>query len=318
MSPEQARGRSVTKQADIWALGCVCFEMLTGRAAFSGETISDTVAKILKDEPNWGSTSMPPAVRRIVDRCLLKDMRRRFHDAGDVRVEIEEALSAPPTAEATDSRSTSRRPLLLVAALAAIAILLAGVVWLRLPAIDAAPEWSGTLLSGPAIAYGPRVSPDGNTLAFQAMVDGLSQVAVMHPKSGHWTLLTDDRNRGAVIYICWSTDGTRIYFSRDSNIFSVPALGGEPRLLLENADMPEALPDRSLLFQRTNSNRIPQLHRFKPDTGELNALNALLDDRSADSGYCARFASSRVVTRSRSSERRPSPTITRPACRCSI
>ena len=126
MSPEQARGRSVTKQADIWALGCVCFEMFTGRAAFSGETVSDTVAKILKDEPNWGRYECAP--HRAAHRRSLsaQRMRRRFHDAGDVRVEIEEALAAPTTAEATDSRSTSRRPLLLVAALAAIAILLAG------------------------------------------------------------------------------------------------------------------------------------------------------------------------------------------------
>src|SRR5262244_3431580 len=80
MSPEQARGRAVTKQTDIWAFGCVLFEMLTGRQAFSGDTAPDKIAKILKEEPEWAAlnTAAPPAVRRIVERCLQKDPRRRF------------------------------------------------------------------------------------------------------------------------------------------------------------------------------------------------------------------------------------------------
>ena len=86
MSPEQARGQAVDKRADIWAFGCVLFEMLTGAPPFGGATVSDTVAAVLEHEPDWKalSASVPPNLRRLVERCLQKDVRRRLRDIGDV------------------------------------------------------------------------------------------------------------------------------------------------------------------------------------------------------------------------------------------
>jgi len=137
-------------------------------------------------------------------------------------------------------------------------------------------QWTGTRLGGPAIALYPRVSPDSQLLAFQAMVDGLTQVAVMKPGTGNWTVLTHDRTKGLADALAWSSDGARIYFDRWTDvpmgIFSVPALGGDERLLIENASAPEPLPDGSLLLQRINADRVPQLHRFWPDTGKLEPL----------------------------------------------
>jgi eukaryotic-like serine/threonine-protein kinase len=94
MSPEQARGRPVDKRTDIWAFGCVLFEMLTGRRAFAGETISDTISAILEREPDWRALPdrTPPAVQRLLQRCLSKDPGRRLRDAGDVRIEIDDAM----------------------------------------------------------------------------------------------------------------------------------------------------------------------------------------------------------------------------------
>jgi eukaryotic-like serine/threonine-protein kinase len=94
MSPEQARGKTVDKRTDIWAFGCVLYEMLTGRKAFSGHTLSDTVAAILEREPDWTllPPAVPPSIRRLLTRCLEKDTRHRLHDIADARLDIEDAL----------------------------------------------------------------------------------------------------------------------------------------------------------------------------------------------------------------------------------
>jgi serine/threonine protein kinase len=96
MSPEQARGQTVDKRTDVWAFGCVLYEIVTGRRAFSGETIADLIAAILHREPDWTALppALPPEVSRLVRRCLQKDPRRRIHDIADARVEIDEALDA--------------------------------------------------------------------------------------------------------------------------------------------------------------------------------------------------------------------------------
>ena len=97
MSPEQARGEATDKRTDIWAFGAVLYELLANRPAFAGRTTSETLARVLNDEPDW--TAVPPAVpesiTRLLRRCLQKDSRLRLRDIGDARIEIEEALSRP-------------------------------------------------------------------------------------------------------------------------------------------------------------------------------------------------------------------------------
>ena len=91
MSPEQARGRPADRRSDIWAFGGVLYEMVTGRRAFGGDDVSDTLASVLKTEPDWRALeSQPSTVRRVVKRCLEKDPKRRFHDIADVRLDLEE------------------------------------------------------------------------------------------------------------------------------------------------------------------------------------------------------------------------------------
>jgi len=94
MSPEQARGHPVDKRADIWAYGCCLYETVTGVPAFAAETLSDTIARVLKDEPDWTMLpdSLPWSLRRLLSRCLRKDPRRRLRDIGDARLELEEAM----------------------------------------------------------------------------------------------------------------------------------------------------------------------------------------------------------------------------------
>jgi serine/threonine protein kinase len=94
MAPEQAKGRAVDKRADIWAFGCVLYEMLTGQRAFPGEDVSDTLAAVLKTDPDWNQlpAETPATIRRLLRRCLEKDRRRRLSDIADARLEIDDAL----------------------------------------------------------------------------------------------------------------------------------------------------------------------------------------------------------------------------------
>src|SRR5512136_1753836 len=97
MSPEQARGEAVDKKADIWAFGCVSFEMLTGRATFEGRTVSDVLASVIKSEPEWKRLpfNLHPRIRLLLERCLEKDAKKRYHDIADALVDIQKALADP-------------------------------------------------------------------------------------------------------------------------------------------------------------------------------------------------------------------------------
>ena len=97
MSPEQARGKAVDTRTDIWAFGCVLYEMLTGRRAFDGDDVSDTLARVLEREPDWARlpATLSPALRTRPARCLQKDPRQRVQAIGDVRLALEGAFEAP-------------------------------------------------------------------------------------------------------------------------------------------------------------------------------------------------------------------------------
>ena len=289
MSPEQARGKTVDKRTDIWAFGCVLFELLSGTQAFAGETVSDTVAAVLTRDPDW--TKLPPqtseSLHKILRRCLDKNPKRRMRDAGDLQIELEDSPEAPGprTTEVPVPEPVRRRP---IARAAIWAITLLGISAMAFMAGTrrAAPgspfptSWQGEMLGGPTISLGPSISPDGATLAFEAIVDGQSQVAVMKPQSGNWTVLTRNTNRGSAGHVRWSRDGTKLYFNRFLNVplgvYTVPVLGGEEQLVLENAMGPEPLPDGSLIVTRINESRQRQLYRYWPETQRLVALPALV------------------------------------------
>jgi Tol biopolymer transport system component len=130
MSPEQARGQSVDKRADIWAFGCVLYELLAGRLAFSGNTVSDHIAAILEREPDWTAlpATTPPAVQRLLRRCLEKDTKRRLHDIADARIEIEDATVTTGILPGAPPRNAAvRLPWSIAAVL--FAALLGSIAW---------------------------------------------------------------------------------------------------------------------------------------------------------------------------------------------
>ena len=194
MSPEQARGQAVDKRTDIWAFGCVLYEMLTGRAAFAGATQTDTLAAIVEREPDW--TALPPdvprAVRALLRRCLEKDPKRRTRDIGDARLDIENALSDPyddpPIAlpHTRTRKALAWASILLLAGLTAAATMAWGTRSGSIP-----PETTRTLVSVAPTDQSPggnpleqqpgsvrptrtavALSPDGRTLVFGAIWGG--------------------------------------------------------------------------------------------------------------------------------------------------
>ena len=116
MSPEQARGKAVDKRADIWAFGCVLFEMLTGHAAFSGKDVTDILAAVIRSEPEWIRlpANLHWRLREVLERCLKKELKDRYHDISDVRVDIQRVMtdasgvSAQPVAQRKLGRSMMR------------------------------------------------------------------------------------------------------------------------------------------------------------------------------------------------------------------
>ncbi len=114
MSPEQARGKTLDKRSDIWAFGCVFYECLTGRSAYQGETVSDTLAAILKSEPNWAALpdATPPRVRELLQRCLSKDLKNRLRDIGDARLELQRVVMGNDTLSDTSVTAIGVAPAL--------------------------------------------------------------------------------------------------------------------------------------------------------------------------------------------------------------
>ena len=283
MAPEQARGRAVDARADVWAFGVVLFELLTGRRAFEGRDPTEVIAHVITKEPDWAQlpASTPVALRRLLRRCLEKDPDRRLHHIADARLELDDARDAPigdtpPAVVVQPGRPRSLVELGATAVIVGLAAFLLGRGFA--PGRSPATDLVGERLGGSTVAMVPVASPDGQTLAFMSLADGLTQVAVMRPQSGNWTVLTKERSRGLVQHITWSRDGSRLFFDRfldaPNGIYSVPVFGGDERLLLEDAMTPKMLPDGSLIFMRINADRAVQLHRYWPDTGRVEPLPA--------------------------------------------
>jgi eukaryotic-like serine/threonine-protein kinase len=141
MAPEQARGKAVDKRVDIWAFGCVLFEMLTGRRPFDGTDVSMIIANVLKSEPSWTllPTDTPPPVRRLLVRCLQKEPKQRLRDVGEARIALEGA-AVPVEAESPATASAPRLSWRAAAVLAALASAsTAGVAWVLRPVPPATP-----------------------------------------------------------------------------------------------------------------------------------------------------------------------------------
>ncbi|HUR35390.1 MAG TPA: protein kinase [Vicinamibacterales bacterium] len=233
MSPEQARGQAVDKRTDIWAFGCVLFEMLTGRAAFGRDTWTDTLAAVLEREPDWSAlpSNAPPQLRDLTRRCLTKDPKQRLRDIGDATPYFDAAVEPARTSPAARSA--------VVAAGGWIAALLVGgvatLVWMTrgqqpAPTADVAIRSTVTLPRGQRLTAAETdlpiaISRDGMRIAFVAENVGSDQLFVRELRSAE--VLALPGTSGARLPF-FSPDGQRIGFFANNALQTISVTGGAP------------------------------------------------------------------------------------------
>jgi serine/threonine protein kinase/Tol biopolymer transport system component len=247
MSPEQARGQMVDKRTDIWAFGCVLYEMLTGRAMFPGETVSDTIAAILEREPDWAALppTTPPMVTRLLQRCLEKDPKRRLRDIADARADIDDALEGGKTSpmavgHATVASAHSRWSRSTVFVLIALASALAGWGVRRLNPAPDNPLSNATftrLTNFEGDEAEATLSPDGKFATFLSDRDGPLDVWLTQVGSGRFLNLTRESHMPGlrpVRNVGFSGDGSQIWFGGApvGRMRTMPMMGGPPRPFL--------------------------------------------------------------------------------------
>ena len=242
MSPEQARGKAVDKRTDIWAFGCVLYELLTGRRAFTGETTSDVIVAVLEREPDWSAlpASLPAGVRRLIRRCLEKDPKRRLRDIGDARRELDDVDAAPVR--------SPKRSWLGWAVAAVMTVAAAGFATQTrravAPSVDTPTVDRLTFDSG--VATGPSLSSDGALLAYASNRSGRADLDIWMQQTagGSPVRLTDDPADDVDPDL--SADGFRVVFRserRGGGAYVAPALGGPARLVAPDARSPRFSPD---------------------------------------------------------------------------
>jgi eukaryotic-like serine/threonine-protein kinase len=242
MSPEQAAGKTVDKRSDLWAFGVVVLEMLTGRPVFTGDTVLQVLASVLKSDPDWTTlpATTPAALRRLLRRCLEKDRKRRLDSAADARLEIEEALTAPAVemAQGTASVTAPRRlPWIALGAAAAV-----GMVAMTVPTVrhlrEGPPEEPSVYLAVPLPANSTvtflEMSPDGRRLLVSMLRDGKVQIYLRSLNSPEWQPLPGTDNARAPF---WSPDSRFIGFFADGALNVIPAAGGPVRELCSEAGL---------------------------------------------------------------------------------
>jgi serine/threonine-protein kinase len=212
MSPEQARGKVVDRRADVWAFGCVVYEMLVGRRAFAGDDISETIARVIEREPDWNALAAvaPRSVVRVVQRCLQKDPQNRSRDLGDVRLELRDAVAEAGQAPvATESFALGRRGIIALAAMLTVGVALGvlGARWVSAP---------------PAVASsGPRLSTEINLPGDASLALDAEAANV-----GYDSTLLDISPDGRTLVYVGSSNGTVRLFARQLDSFDVQPLAG--------------------------------------------------------------------------------------------
>jgi Tol biopolymer transport system component len=238
MSPEQAKAKSVDRRADIWAFGCVIYEMLTGKQAFTGETVTESLAAVIMKDPDWSQlpSATPMRVRVLLQRCLQKDPKQRLRDIGDARISLDEVLSGTPDLAPVGKAEAAVVPLwhrALPWAIAATAVAVAAVaVWAPWRAATTPVQGESVRFQIPlpekvtlATTGAFALSPDGRQLAFPATgSDGVQRVWVRaldsleaHPLPGSESNLVPP--------FVWSPDSRYIAFDAGGKLKKIPVSG---------------------------------------------------------------------------------------------
>ena len=244
MSPEQAKGKTVDRRTDIWAFGCVLYEMLTGKTAFGGETVTETLAAILKTEPNWSQlpAATPIRVHLLLQRCLQKDPKQRLRDIGEARIALDEVLAGTPEPSPIARQPIPTRswrqalPWVVAIALGSVASFFAFVHFRETPPAAVEPvrfqvplPEKLTLPASGAFA----LSPDGHQLAFVAAgSDGVERLWVRALDSLEARPLRGSESIDPVPFF-WSPDSRFIAFDAGGKLNRIDISGDRPETVCE-------------------------------------------------------------------------------------
>jgi serine/threonine-protein kinase len=270
MSPEQATGRPVDKRADIWAFGCILFECLAGKRAFAGDTVTESLAAILRGEPDWDSlpADTPGNVRTVLRRCLQKDSRERLRDIGDARIEMTETISEMPIPELAKRRlATPWLSVFICAALiAGILIGLVMVKYLHLQPRPSLPLVRATIKVEPGLWLdGMRsefnlqrpsrramvISSDGKFLVYCASEPGPQAKPMLYLRKINELEARPIRGTDGGVNPFLSPDDEWVGFWSDRKLMKVPINGGVPAALCDVPDMISGAswgPNNSIVF----------------------------------------------------------------------
>jgi Tol biopolymer transport system component len=238
MAPEQARGSSVDRRADIWSFGAVLWEMLTGKRAFEGDTVSDTLASVLRAPIEW--KDLPPATPRgavrLLERCLERDPKKRLRDIGEARIALE-TLGAEPEVAAAPAVAARRSATATIAGAAAAIVIALSAVALVGFMRQAPPERPVTRFQFTADAKlanmsWPRISPDGRMVAFLGRDTAGKTSIWVRPLDAFSPYQLQDTEGAARLF--WSPDSRFVaYFVGRSQLKKAPVAGGPPQLICE-------------------------------------------------------------------------------------
>ena len=276
MAPEQARGKTVDKRADIWAFGVVLYEMVTGRGLFHGEDLTETVASVVMKEPQLDQA--PVELRRLLGRCLTKDPKDRLRDIGDVWELLDEpqAQDAGPSAQAETRRD--RLPWLATALFALVAVAFA-VLWLQPAPLPEVVRFEIHAPPGSSLAPGnPAVSPDGRTLAY-TLVDPDGETRIHLRPIGR----VETRplpGTEAASHPFWSSDGRSLAFWAEGLLQRIDVEGGAPRELAESRAPWHGSwnPDGNILYSDEGMHLVSQDGGTVSDVTEIGGFPAFLPD----------------------------------------
>jgi serine/threonine protein kinase len=238
MSPGQVRGLPTDKRADVWAFGCVLYETLSGKRAFAGETISDTIAAILEHDVDWAALppSTPSNIRNLLRHCLQKDPNNRLRDIGDARLEVEDALTSPATDIAPSDSKVQRINLAWgIGALLVITVALIGIRMLKLQrASSPAPVAHLELAIPPSdklisLFYTTiALSPDGTHVAYAAVHDGIPTLFLRALDQSEPVAIPNSEGANTPFF---SPDGKWLAFVASGQLKKVSTSGGAPIVL---------------------------------------------------------------------------------------
>jgi prepilin-type processing-associated H-X9-DG protein len=296
MSPEQAKGREADKRSDVWAFGCVCYEMLTGVRAFDGDDVSETLAAVLMRDPDWSRLppGLPASIRTMLRRCLERDRRRRMGDIAGALLAMDESLAAAPAPGGTPGSARRMLPTAMVAAgVLAGAMIAAVAVWLALPPppprdfirFEVLPPAKTETAPVPALA----ISPDGQRLAFVTGSVTSERVLWIRPLGSTAAQPLPGADRA--LSLVWSPDSRFIVFTAGvgagefGRLRKIDTMGGPPLTLAESGVAGAWSTGGIILFRGLDG----RLYQVPENGGEARPVTELDTARSEFAHHAAFF-----------------------------